>query len=125
LFPPGDRDQNFKQSPAGRAHIRVTEEAVKRAIYSQSVKKALGPEKHSFGTRKLDRKRDKERTLRVTSTAMDMGRPTAIGNQIFAVVILKPGNHNYTKMMAYISVSLMAAWDSGLESGSGAAHRRS
>jgi len=39
-FPPNDGDQYYELSSAGNAHTRVTEQAVDRAIYSQSVKMA-------------------------------------------------------------------------------------
>ena len=52
-FPPNDGDQFSELPPAGSAHTCVTEQAVERALYCQSVKKALGPEKLSFGTIRL------------------------------------------------------------------------
>ena len=52
-FPPNDGDQYYELPPAGSAHTRVTEQAVERALYSQSVKKAPGPDKLSFGAIRL------------------------------------------------------------------------
>jgi len=52
-FPPNDGDQYYKLPPAGSAHTRVTEQAFERAILSQSVKKAPGPDKLSFGDIRL------------------------------------------------------------------------
>jgi len=48
-FPLNDDDQYYELPPAGSAHTKVTEKAVERALYSQSGKKAPGPDKLSFG----------------------------------------------------------------------------
>ena len=47
-FPPNDVDQYHEPPPAGSALARVTEQAVERAVYSQSVKKAPGQDKLSL-----------------------------------------------------------------------------
>jgi hypothetical protein len=52
-FPPNDDVQYYKLPPAGSAHTRVTEQVVERALFSQSVKEALGPDKLSFGAIRL------------------------------------------------------------------------
>jgi len=39
-FPPNDGDQYYEPPPAGSAHTHVTKQAVNRALYAQSVKKA-------------------------------------------------------------------------------------
>jgi len=39
-FPPNDEDQGYELPQAGSAHTCVIEEAVERAVYSESVKKA-------------------------------------------------------------------------------------
>jgi len=44
-FPPNNGDQYYELPPAGNAHTHITDEAVERALYSQSVKKAPGPDK--------------------------------------------------------------------------------
>jgi len=43
-FPLNDGNEYYKLPPAGSQHTCVTEQAVERAIFSQSVKKAPGPE---------------------------------------------------------------------------------
>jgi hypothetical protein len=43
-FPLNDNDQYYKLPPAGSAQARVTEHAVKRAMFSQSLKQAPGPD---------------------------------------------------------------------------------
>jgi hypothetical protein len=65
-FPLNDGDQYYKLPPAGSAHTCVTEQAFERALYSQSVKKAPGPDKLSFGAIWLLWKWDKERIVRLT-----------------------------------------------------------
>jgi len=49
-FPLNDGDQYDKLPPTGRAHTNITEQAVERALFSQSVKMAPGPDKLAFGT---------------------------------------------------------------------------
>jgi len=72
-FPPNDDDEYYELPPAGSAHTRVTEQAVERAVFSQSVKKAPGPDKLSFGTIRLLRKWDNERIVRLTKAANRTG----------------------------------------------------
>jgi hypothetical protein len=55
-FPLNDDDQYYELPPAGSAHTCVTEQEVERALFSQSVKKAPGPNKVSFGAIRLLRK---------------------------------------------------------------------
>jgi len=47
-FPLNDGDQYYELPPAGQAHECITEESVERALFSQSVKKAPGPDKLLF-----------------------------------------------------------------------------
>ena len=53
MFLPNDGNQYYKLPPAGYAHTHVTEQAVERAEYGQSVKNAPVPDKLSFGTTRL------------------------------------------------------------------------
>jgi len=48
-FPPNDNNQYYNLPPTGSAHTDCTEQGVKEALYSRSVKKAPGPDKLSFG----------------------------------------------------------------------------
>jgi len=48
-FPSNDNELYHELPPAGIAHTRITKHAVERAFHSQSVKKAPGPDKLSFG----------------------------------------------------------------------------
>jgi hypothetical protein len=43
-FPSNDNDQYYKLPPVGIAHTLITKQAVERALHSQSVKKAPGPD---------------------------------------------------------------------------------
>jgi len=72
-LPPNDGDQHFGLTPPGRAHSRITEQAVERALFSQSVKKAPGPDKLSFGAIRLPWKWDKQRIVRLTREAIARG----------------------------------------------------
>jgi hypothetical protein len=53
---PNDNDQYYELPAAGSLHTRATKQAVERALYSQSVKQAPGPDKHYFGAIQLLRK---------------------------------------------------------------------
>jgi len=94
--------------PAASAHTRVTEEAVERALYSQSVKKALGPAKPSFGPIQLLWKWDKARIGRLTGAAISTGRQPAVWKRANSVVIGKPDKDDYRKLKAYRSISLLS-----------------
>jgi hypothetical protein len=107
-FPPNDSDQYYKLPPVGRARTRVTEQAVERVLYFQSVKKAPGPDKLSFGAIWLLLKRDKERIVRLTRAAMRTGRNPAVWKRVSSVVTCKPRKDDYTKLKAYRSISLLS-----------------
>jgi len=107
-FPPNDGDQYYELLPAGSEHTRVTEQAVERAIFSQSVQKAPGPDKMALGAIRLRWKWDKESIVRLTKAAIDTGRHPAVWMRASDVVIRKPGNDAYTKLKAYRSISLLS-----------------
>jgi hypothetical protein len=64
--PPNDDDQYSELPPAGSTHTSVTVQAVEQAVFSQSVKKAPGPDKLSFDAIELLWKWDKESIVRLT-----------------------------------------------------------
>jgi hypothetical protein len=107
-FPPNDNDQYYALPPAASAHTRVTEQAVERALHPQSVKKAPGPDKLSFGAIRLLWKWGKETVVRLTRAAIRMGRHPAVWKRASGVVIRKPGKDDYTKLKAYRSISLLS-----------------
>jgi len=107
-FPPNDGDQYYGIPPAGCSHTRVTEQAVERALYSQSVKKAPGPDKLSFGAIRLLWKWDKERIVRLTRGAIRTGTHAAVWKRACGVVICMPGKDDDTKPKAYLSISLLS-----------------
>jgi hypothetical protein len=65
-----DDTQYFKQPPAGSAPTPITEQAVECALLSQSVQKAPGPDKLSFGAIWPLGKRDKHWIVRLTNAAI-------------------------------------------------------
>jgi len=77
-------------------------------LYSQSVKKAPGPDKLSFGAILLLWKWNKERIVRLTRAAIRTGRHPAVWKRASGVVIRKPGKDDYTKLKAYRSISLFS-----------------
>jgi len=48
-FPPNVYEQHNELPPPRQAHQSVTERVVKRALFSQSIKNAPGPDQLSFG----------------------------------------------------------------------------
>ena len=85
-FPPNDDDQYYELPPAGSTHTHVTEQAVERALFSQSMEKALGPDKLSFGAIWLLWKWDKERIVSVTKAAIHTGRHPSVWKRANCVV---------------------------------------
>jgi len=69
-FPPNDDNQYYELPPAGSAHTRVTEQAVERALFSPSVKKALGPDTLPFGAIWLLWRWDKQRIVGLMKAAI-------------------------------------------------------
>jgi len=107
-FPPNDDDQYYEIPPAGSAHTRVTEQSVERALFSQSVKQAPGPDKLSFSAIRLLWKWDKERIVRLTKAAIRTGRHPSVWKRASGVVIRKPGKDDYMQLKAYRSISLLS-----------------
>ena len=86
-FPRNDGDQYYELPPAGQAHERITEQSVERALFSQWVKKAPGPDKLSFGALRLLWKWDKTRIVGLTKAAVRTGRHPAVWKRASGVVI--------------------------------------
>jgi len=107
-FPPNDGDQYYKLPPAGSSHTHLTDQAVERALYSLSVKKAPGPDKLSFGAIRLLWMWDKERIVRLTRAAIGTGRHPAVWKRASGVVIRMPGKDDYKKLKAYRSILLLS-----------------
>jgi len=91
---PNDGDQYHKLPAAGSAHTSVTEQAVEGALISQSVKKAPGPDKLSFGAIRLLWTWHKERIVRLTRASIHTGRHPAVWKRASGVVIRKPGKYD-------------------------------
>jgi len=107
-FPPIDGDQYYELPRAASAHTRITEQAVERPMFTQSVKKAPGPDKVSFGAIQLLWKWDKERIVRLTRSAIRTGRHPAVWKRASGVVIRNPGKDDCTKLKAYRSISRLS-----------------
>jgi len=107
-FPPDNDDQYYELPPTGSAHTRVTEQAVEQALFSQSVEKAPGRDKLSFGAIRLVWKWDKERIVRLTKAAIRTGRHPSVWKRASGVVTRKPGKDDYTQLTAYRSISLLS-----------------
>jgi hypothetical protein len=72
-FPLNEDDHYYELPPAGSAHTRITKQAVERALFSQSVKKAPCPDKLSLSAIWLLRKWDKQRIVGLTRSAIHTG----------------------------------------------------
>jgi len=107
-FPLHDKDQSYELPPAGSAHTRITEQAVERALHSQSVKKGPGPDTLSLGAIRRLWKWDKERIVRLMTAAIRTGRDPAVWNRASGVVIRKLSKDDYTKLKAYRSILLLS-----------------
>jgi len=107
-FPLDGFDQYYELPPAGSAHTCLTEEAVQRALFSQSVLKAPGPEKLSVGPIWLLWQWDKERIVRLTRAVIRMGRHSEVWKQASSVVVCKPCKDDYTELMASPSIWLLS-----------------
>ena len=104
-FPLNEDNQYYELPPTGSADTRVTEQAVEPALISQSVNKAPGPDKLTFGTIRLLWEWDKERILRLMKVAIRMGRHPVVLKRARGVVIRKPGKDDYMQLKAYRSIS--------------------
>jgi hypothetical protein len=91
FFPPNEYDQYFELPPARQAHQSVTEQAVERALFSQSVFKDPDLDKLSFGAIRLLWKWDKERIVEIVKAAVWTDRHSAVLMRVNGVVIRKPG----------------------------------
>jgi len=107
-FPPNDDDQYYELPHAGSVHKCVTEQTVERALFSQLVKMALGPDKLSFGAIRLLWKWDIESIVRLTMAAIDSGRHPLVWKRAGSVVIRKPGKDDSTQPKAYCSKWLLS-----------------
>jgi hypothetical protein len=104
-FPMNDGDQYYELPPAGQAHERITEQLVERALFSQSVKKAPGPDKLSFGAIRLLWRWSKTRIVELTKAAVRTGRHPTVWKCASGVMIRKPGKVDYTKLKSCRTIS--------------------
>jgi hypothetical protein len=90
-FPLKDYDQYSARPLAGSEHMNVTEKAVERPLDSQSVKKAPGLDKLSFGAVRLLWKWDTERIVDLAKATIRTGRHPAVWKRASGGVTCKPG----------------------------------
>jgi len=107
-FAPSDGDQCYDLPPAGSEHTRVTEQAVERAIFSESLQKAPGQDKLSFRAIRRLWKWDKERIVRLMRAAIRRWRHPAVWQRASGMVICQPRKHDYRKLKAYPFISLLS-----------------
>jgi hypothetical protein len=82
-----DGDHYYELPPAGQAEECITEQSVERALFSQSVKKAPGPGKLSFGAIRLLWKWNRTSIVGLTKAAFSTGRDPAVWKRASRVVI--------------------------------------
>jgi len=97
-FPLNDGEQYYELPPAGQALERITKQSVERALFSQSVKKAPGPDKLSFGAIRLLWMWNRTRIVGLKKAAVQTGCYSAVWKRVSGVVIRKPGKEDYTKL---------------------------
>jgi len=107
-FPPNEGDQYYELPPAGHAHECRTEQSVKRALFSQSVKKAPGPAKLSFGAIRLPWKWNRMRMVGLTKAAVRKKRRPTVWRRAGMVVIWIPRKEDYMKLNSYCTNSLLS-----------------
>jgi len=107
-FPLNDGHQYYELLPAGQAHKCITEQSVKRALFSQSVKKAPGPGKRSSGAVQLLCKLTRTRIVEETKSAVQMGHHPAVWKCVSVVVIRISGMENYKKLTSYRMICLLS-----------------
>jgi len=107
-IPLNDGDQYYELSPAGEAHKCITVQSVKRVLFSQSVDKAAGPGKLSFGAIRVLWKWNTTSIVGLTKAAVRMGRHPAVWKHTSGVVILNPETEDYTKLKQYRTISLLS-----------------
>jgi hypothetical protein len=100
-FHRNDRDQYNKLPPVCQPPKHITEHSVKRALFSQSVKKAPCPDKLSFRAIRLLWKWDKPRILQLRKAAVRPGRHAVIWNSASQLVNRNPGKLDCTKLKSY------------------------
>jgi len=106
--PLNDGDQYYELPPAGQADEHKTEQSVERALFSQLVKKAPGPDTQLFGAIRLLWKWDKTSIVGLTKAADRTGRSPAIWKRPRGAVIRKAGMEDYTKLKSYRTMSLLS-----------------
>jgi len=107
-FPMNDGDQYYELPPAGQAPERIIKQLVEPALFSQSVKKAPGPNKLSFGAIRLLWRWSKTRIVELTKAAVRTGRHPTVWKRRSGVVIRKPGKEDYKKLKLYQMMSLLS-----------------
>jgi hypothetical protein len=103
-----DGDQYFELPPAGQAHEHITEQLVERALFSQSVKQAPGPDKLSMGAICLLWRWSKTRMVELTKAAVRTGRHPTVWQRLSGVVIRKQGKEEYMKLKSYRTSSVLS-----------------
>jgi len=104
-------DQYYKLLLVGSMHKRITKNAVEQAQYTQSAKKAPGPDKLSFRAICLLWKWDKERIIGLAKVTIHTVQHPAVWKWASRVKILKPGMDNYTKSTAYCTTALLSCME--------------
>jgi len=99
----------------GTVHTCVTEQAVERALFSQSIKQAPGPDKLSFGAIRLLWKWDNVWIVRLTKAAIRTGTHPAVWKRASGMVIRKAGKYEFLQLKAYRSISLLSCMGKVLE----------
>ena len=115
FFQTNDGDQYYELPPAVQDHKRLTEMLVERALFSQSIKKARGPDKLSFRAIRLLWKWKQTRTVGVSKAAVRTGRHPTVWKRMSGAVIRKPGKEDHTKLKSYRTISWLSCMGKVIE----------
>jgi hypothetical protein len=106
-FPWNDGDQYYELPPAGQAPERRTAQSVERALFSQSVKEAQGPDNQSFRAIRHLWNWDRTTIDGLKKASIRTGRYPPVCKHVSRLMIRKPGKNEYTKLKWYGKISLL------------------
>jgi ribonuclease HI len=98
--------QKKAKSEGGNTFESIGEDEVKAAVFSQSTRKAPGPDKIGFQAIRLLWNWDKERVVRLVRSAIRLGYHPKEWKTVTGVVIPKPGKDDYHLAKAYRVIAL-------------------
>lgn len=103
---PGERQQ-WNPPPSGNMHKTVDERTVRRALFSQAVKKAPGADRLNFRALRLLWKWDSPRIVALTRQCFRLGTHPPAWKIAKGILLRKANKADYTLVRAYRVISLL------------------